>query len=172
MRGKQIVDTHNVDNAGLIPAHAGKTNGFGAHAKRCRAHPRACGENKLLIRIMSIMLGSSPRMRGKPTVLERTLSDVGLIPAHAGKTHPGAGTGCLATAHPRACGENRGYDTVEPCTNGSSPRMRGKLATLVAARRTAGLIPAHAGKTPCSPPARPAHRAHPRACGENGDCVP
>ena len=45
--------------------------------------------------------------------------------------------------------------------------MRGKLARHVYRPHTAGLIPAHAGKTRSAFIAFAAGRAHPRACGEN-----
>ena len=71
---------------GLIPAHAGKTRTFGSgHAGR-PAHPRACGENSPPCRTWWSVAGSSPRMRGKHPWGVRMSSQLGLIPAHAGKT--------------------------------------------------------------------------------------
>ena len=116
--------------------------------------------------------GSSPRVRGKPLLHGVAALADGLIPARAGKTSPGAAAACAGWAHPRACGENEvaGRGGEVPC--GSSPRVRGKHAqegALVVPRR---LIPARAGKT--SPPGCSSRHtpAHPRACGENGDCLP
>ena len=71
-------------------------------------------------------------------------------------------------AHPRSRGENASGCRVPPRTGGSSPLTRGKRHPSSRARRTRGLIPAHAGKTPrpgCLPRRRP---AHPRSRGENG----
>ena len=50
---------------------------------------------------------------------------------------------------------------------GSSPRMRGKRVGTDFGDNRVGLIPAHAGKTPCPVSARSLPGAHPRACGEN-----
>ena len=72
---------------GLIPAHAGKTEHANGDRRRRRAHPRACGENIHDRRNDRGERGSSPRMRGKPDVMIEAPSYLGLIPAHAGKTH-------------------------------------------------------------------------------------
>ena len=54
---------------------------------------------------------------------------------------------------------------------GSSPRVRGKLALALEGGGQGGLIPACAGKTPATsgPPSPPP--AHPRVCGENMTCT-
>ena len=131
------------------------------------AHPRACGENSLPTSAQPPLIGSSPRMRGKPGRARVHARVLGLIPAHAGKTIPYCGGRGDRTAHPRACGENVAQGQLGAVAWGSSPRMRGKLSFLPVVPRAFGLIPAHAGKTwgPSRPPASP--EAHPRACGEN-----
>ena len=70
-------------------------------------------------------------------------------------------------AHPRACGENLCQLHVAHAPTGSSPRMRGKLASDICATSADRLIPAHAGKTWARPSSRTSSWAHPRACGEN-----
>ena len=70
-------------------------------------------------------------------------------------------------AHPRACGENfKDGGSVEP-QQGSSPRMRGKLSSLLGRLLRPRLIPAHAGKTDELGVDAGEEEAHPRACGEN-----
>ena len=86
MRGKREC----LDWLGLafrfIPAHAGKTfvwllwNGFPW------VHPRACGENEMLVDHVRVWQGSSPRMRGKHPQRRAHAPTCGFIPAHAGKT--------------------------------------------------------------------------------------
>ena len=106
-------------------------------------------------------------MRGKPAPAPRRLHPRGLIPARAGKTTCSTRGSPPTTAHPRACGENPTSVSPRVLSNGSSPRVRGKLVRAVNAVHTSGLIPARAGKTSRSSPRRPGGRAHPRACGEN-----
>ena len=87
VRGKRGDLKSQIRRRRLIPACAGK-----AHFQRYkegfqRAHPRVCGENGQRQADSPSTTGSSPRVRGKPTVLERTLRGRGLIPACAGKTN-------------------------------------------------------------------------------------
>ena len=71
------------------------------------AHPRACGENAYNWVKNLFSGGSSPRVRGKrPSLLLWGLGRR-LIPARAGKTSTSSTAGSPASAHPRACGENR-----------------------------------------------------------------
>ena len=127
MRGKHTVSAGRSRRRGLIPAHAGKTREPGKARSQARAHPRACGENVSTVTKRWPRKGSSPRMRGKR--LSPAIRDLapGLIPAHAGKTHPKWGQTIRWWAHPRACGENIRHVTRKATLTGSSPRMRGKL---------------------------------------------
>ena len=50
-----------------------------------------------------------------------------LIPAHAGKTHPGSAAPPHPGAHPRSRGENTDGKLDESKHTGSSPLTRGKL---------------------------------------------
>ena len=151
----------------LIPAHAGKTasrkKGIGSRA----AHPRACGENQCEARERYPLLGSSPRMRGKPYAPAPAGDGTRLIPAHAGKTPSITPSPLRSPAHPRACGENLWIADSALRNPGSSPRMRGK--PLPGATNGLGprLIPAHAGKTMTTKSNTCQAGAHPRACGEN-----
>ena len=71
---------------GLIPACAGKTFGQIVPQLVSRAHPRVCGENQGKARERDPLLGSSPRVRGKPKSFCKRSVLIGLIPACAGKT--------------------------------------------------------------------------------------
>ena len=155
MRGK-LVDMSITGYArGLIPAHAGKTLTGRLRFPGGRAHPRACGENTLIMRVKSPIKGSSPRMRGKRLEDVIQLLHVRLIPAHAGKTDQQSGRRLVSRAHPRACGENTSRPFLPLWLTGSSPRMRGKRSRRSARACARRLIPAHAGKTlikDCSSP--------------------
>ena len=145
-RGKLTV-FHCLDRChGLIPAHAGKTTARAAGLVLCRAHPRSRGENLFPCFLYLPFTGSSPLTRGKPVSLTDRVRNLGLIPAHAGKTFPLPSFAFSFRAHPRSRGENGG---------------EGGYYT----RR--GLIPAHAGKTCCVPLLSGGAAAHPRSRGEN-----
>ena len=147
MRGKPRCFTMIKPPSGLIPAHAGKTTGALTLETVYRAHPRACGENLVKAFFTLPNMGSSPRMRGKPSFEFQARRRRGLIPAHAGKTGGTASIAPKKWAHPRACGENAHCPWSVVAVVGSSPRMRGKLEGRAKRERGSGLIPAHAGKT-------------------------
>ena len=111
------------------------------------AHPRSRGENWMPLHTLETICGSSPLTRGKPNDHSTNIRDDRLIPAHAGKTPPRAGTRVRFPAHPRSRGENRAlfYGAGEGL--GSSPLTRGKLLGGLMRGSLYGLIPAHAGKT-------------------------
>ena len=68
--------------------------------------------------------------------------------------------------HPRACGEKPGVHYIVSEQGGSPPRMRGKVENVVAASKTNGITPAHAGKRSWRPSCGGLQKDHPRACGE------
>ena len=171
MRGKLLAIELPTDRTGLIPAHAGKTLIRGEYLPNGGAHPRACGENVSMVCVFGFVVGSSPRMRGKPELSAQVMHLCRLIPAHAGKTLRRAGWGILRGAHPRACGENPQLDQLPEGFEGSSPRMRGKPHSRSGLSRPSRLIPAHAGKTTRLDLEPTTARAHPRACGENMEAL-
>ena len=137
--------------AGLIPAHAGKTSRLTDRAAICAAHPRSRGENLMKTLDSARLSGSSPLTRGKPLEGLAGLLSGRLIPAHAGKTQQKAQTPSSRAAHPRSRGENSAPGCGRRYRRGSSPLTRGKRSHWSAQTKRYGLIPAHAGKTvPCT----------------------
>ena len=105
-RGKPAsgVWSHRRDR--LIPAHAGKT-ATPPTAWLCPwAHPRSRGENEMRFRPGWLVWGSSPLTRGKRRPPALLAASLGLIPAHAGKTHRRPRDRLRPGAHPRSRGEN------------------------------------------------------------------
>ena len=66
MRGKRRHDERTGASRRITPADAGKTNRGVKHLAFCPDHPRGCGENVPVLGIAAKLLGSPPRMRGKP----------------------------------------------------------------------------------------------------------
>ncbi len=64
-RGKRVVCAEVRLGRGLIPAHAGKTQGQRHEQPRNMAHPRSRGENQGVGRELGKVEGSSPLTRGK-----------------------------------------------------------------------------------------------------------
>ena len=85
-RGKRAYRSGEDTQAGLIPAHAGKTARARARIASIGAHPRSRGENPFSGVIGGRRKGSSPLTRGKQLVDHIVRNRDRLIPAHAGKT--------------------------------------------------------------------------------------
>ena len=166
-RGKHARGVDRVNDEGLIPAHAGKTPDASRSVCMARAHPRSRGENRAFTNACSVVLGSSPLTRGKPCARGSGRVEIGLIPAHAGKTGCRRRRPSRGRAHPRSRGENRLAGRWLLRGLGSSPLTRGKRFKVVAGRGRRGLIPAHAGKTCVRGMGLGPFRAHPRSRGEN-----
>ena len=175
MWGKPWLGPLGRDNEGLIPTHAGKTKQATQRPRDTRAHPHSCGENRPMIAMCAVLLGSSPLMRGKQRAGEGRAALGGLIPTHAGKTTFSRSTLTRAWAHPRSREENVVVAFTRFFLLGSSPLMRGKRPERVDELPEPGLIPAHAGKTSLNRAARSRSGAHPRSRAENpatcGSCV-
>ena len=134
-----------------------------------RAHPRSRGENEGITGTTPRWWGSSPLTRGKRMPVCVSDNRFRLIPAHAGKTPQSDAQHQSCSAHPRSRGENLDAPDRAINTNGSSPLTRGKLPPVPVGRGRAGLIPAHAGKTPPWLGVTSWCTAHPRSRGENPD---
>ena len=70
----------------IIPARAGQTSGSRRPMRATPDHPRACGANTSATPQPKPVTGSSPRVRGKPGVLEAYALGHRIIPARAGQT--------------------------------------------------------------------------------------
>ena len=90
---------------GITPAYAGK-RAEQAHSMSCSEdHPRVCGEKSGSCFLLSIVLGSPPRMRGKAAFDKATSYHIGITPAYAGKRISAASLNIAIRDHPRVCGE-------------------------------------------------------------------
>ena len=132
---------------GIIPAHAGLTLGVTVSAVIARDHPRACGAHPSSASPYWRSRGSSPRMRGSLVIDVQSEHTRGIIPAHAGLTAAYLEKARSSRDHPRACGAHRQKQLRGILLQGSSPRMRGSLGSVIGAGIGAGIIPAHAGLT-------------------------
>ena len=125
-RGKRSDEAMTRVQAGLIPAHAGKTLSSWTVTRCSGAHPRSRGENGRAVFFHAFDEGSSPLTRGKLERRSRPHAPPGLIPAHAGKTAGSTATVRIRRAHPRSRGENARSRRPHSRTMGSSPLTRGK----------------------------------------------
>ena len=147
MRGKRRYTTGVPERCRITPADAGKTVSFPFHFPFIRDHPRGCGENAFIGLSFFYCGGSPPRMRGKLFCRCQRFRTSRITPADAGKTESHFWQKGIAWDHPRGCGENCYINLNPHNTQGSPPRMRGKLPAFVHAKSSLGITPADAGKT-------------------------
>ena len=111
------------------------------------------------------MSGSSPRMRGSLFATIHAREVMGIIPAYAGLTILPLSSLSHSWDHPRVCGAHCQPFYDSHICPGSSPRMRGSLATNYIHRHSTGIIPAYAGLTVKQYTSKENHWDHPRVCG-------
>ena len=166
MRGKEGQNDDASGQAGITPAHAGKSGAVLGDPAGSWDHPRTCGEKCWYLPPWSGLTGSPPHMRGKELIIGPDGADIGITPAHAGKSYESWLRAWLPRDHPRTCGEKTGITAGVLAFRGSPPHMRGKGADTPRNLPADGITPAHAGKRPrTSWSARPT-QDHPRTCGE------
>ena len=166
MRGKAVDGVFFMVEDGITPAHAGKRQRSWARTSNWWDHPRICGEKLLCISQVRQNSGSPPRMRGKADNNQIQLLTDRITPAHAGKSLTESETAAYCRDHPRACGEKLRLIRSAAWFPGSPPRMRGKVCRLGSKTVSAGITPAHAGKSGSTGTESETRRDHPRACGE------
>ena len=130
---------------GIIPACAGSRSASRPRPSTAGDHPRVCGEQFFWGALFSVLVGSSPRVRGAGHVLDGLQKLLGIIPACAGSRAWSTGPPVPRRDHPRVCGEQVCERCKEAVDEGSSPRVRGAAARLLNRRAGRGIIPACAG---------------------------
>ena len=89
----------------VSPAYAGKSPARFSSPRRCRDHPRMCGEKLALYNELNNHQGSPPHVRGKVECVIDTVGMRGITPACAGKRLLAHVQAEPAGDHPRMCGE-------------------------------------------------------------------
>ena len=167
MRGARGEGGKGARLLGIIPAYAGSTNLKHLVGLDFGDHPRVCGEHKYKGEFLYKVKGSSPRMRGAPTITEAGFYRAGIIPAYAGSTRSPRLLLSPSGDHPRVCGEHPSSQREIVRHEGSSPRMRGALSAPASGAGESRIIPAYAGSTPAPGPLGSPAWDHPRVCGEH-----
>ena len=127
MRGAPPPKYGQIPGCRIIPADAGSTCVTRKTSVRLQDHPRGCGEHLFPGRPLPFRRGSSPRMRGAPSLSLLFWLQRRIIPADAGSTWSSLRKCRYEQDHPRGCGEHPLLLTVWDKFQGSSPRMRGAL---------------------------------------------
>ncbi len=132
-----------------------------------RSHPYSRGKHLFLNIPDTQQADSSPLTRGAPPSAMPNLHTTRLIPAHAGSTAIRMRAEPCMRAHPRSREEHIQSIFTVIQGIGSSPLTRGARHARHRPRVRPGLIPAHAGSTPCIGDRARIGWAHPRSRGEH-----
>ena len=111
----------------IIPAYAGNATSLSGFPAVSTDHPRVCGERVLSSKRVERISGSSPRMRGTPSLPACEVPRMRIIPAYAGNARRHQWYPWKTPDHPRVCGERVVSMVLLFPWHGSSPRMRGTL---------------------------------------------
>ena len=150
----------------FIPACAGNASRTAAARAPRTVHPRVCGERLVSGHDHYRIAGSSPRVRGTLKNNETFLKQDRFIPACAGNARNRNVLCLCGTVHPRVCGERFRLLCCYAGAYGSSPRVRGTLASTGLTALLPRFIPACAGNAPSSALQKSYSPVHPRVCGE------
>ena len=129
-------------------------------------HPRTCGEKAMYEYGNNTAEGSPPHMRGKDAPWRAHSPFLRITPAHAGKRCQHRGFAPVPLDHPRTCGEKIVCRGCLSCVEGSPPRMRGKVWSLMFHDFAIRITPAYAGKRRPQNADQRQSGDHPRVCGE------
>ena len=165
-RGKESSRSAQYRRQGITPAHAGKRTDFFLSLSCPEDHPRTRGEKLLLEGSYLAFRGSPPHTRGKGNECIKTTHQLGITPAHAGKSRDRCFNGIPRWDHPRTRGEKLcGYNHYSLCS-GSPPHTRGKGHYVYCRAVPIRITPAHAGKSFPLHPFQTHTQDHPRTRGE------
>ena len=166
LRGTVLDGFVAVFHSRFIPAPAGNRSRGPEPRHQSSVHPRACGEQFGGRDRVSVLTGSSPRLRGTVQPVSRPREESRFIPAPAGNSPKATNQSRKETVHPRACGEQAGTCDGSVRVNGSSPRLRGTAMGVRAGVLVVRFIPAPAGNSCTAFRLHWWETVHPRACGE------
>ena len=136
------------------------------HADR-PVHPRLCGEHHASVNWESVAAGSSPPVRGTPSLSAECDRSKRFIPACAGNTKVSVRWERQTPVHPRLCGEHASSKRSLMSPSGSSPPVRGTQGDSVVLFAEYRFIPACAGNTHHTVRFMRHTPVHPRLCGEH-----
>ena len=108
-------------------------------------HPRGCGERITCWHLAKNYGGSSPLVRGTVIFEYKNVRSYRFIPAGAGNGSRGGSNVCVASVHPRGCGERINWHGPDKRENGSYPRVRGTGNSITGGLGQLRFIPAGAG---------------------------
>ena len=127
VRGTDPVPLLKNHKCGITPACAGNRNARYVSAISYRDHPRVCGEQAFMHKLVAKLYGSPPRVRGTGSPAGCDYLYDRITPACAGNRPPINEPWADQQDHPRVCGEQIWLPFHPPALVGSPPRVRGTV---------------------------------------------
>ncbi len=165
VRGNLQRESSRSVSTGSIPAGAGEPKEGLMRPFGDLVYPRGCGGTTTWSSSSMRRSGLSPRVRGNLRPRARQRRRQGSIPAGAGEPPCCAAARRRCGVYPRGCGGTNPRRFPMSASKGLSPRVRGNLLRLVAARADDGSIPAGAGEPAAVGIGFLLAGVYPRGCG-------
>ena len=152
VRSRHALYRHGMRSIGIISACAEQTWACPVSSPPCWDHLRVCGADFRAGNGRLRSLGSSPRVRSRPTRRRCSMFSPRIISACAEQTAPSTQCPPPCRDHLRVCGADQSFpcETVE--RQGSSPRVRSRLLSYPQSTIANGIISACAEQTHCYKP--------------------
>ena len=129
------------------PTRVGKTLCRDVCFSEHSVHPHACGENLTNRKTSLWLLGTPPRVWGKPVSPVNLYISLRYTPTRVGKTKTDMPDSELFSVHPHACGENVMAPLFFLALLGTPPRVWGKHVMNKIKAMMARYTPTRVGKT-------------------------
>ena len=169
VRGNPHQRDHFAERQGSIPACAGEPPSYAKTWCHRMVYPRVCGGTCCVLRWLGPICGLSPRVRGNPSFVIKTIHVIRSIPACAGEPMRCPLAFHVARVYPRVCGGTAIVENGNRIGKGLSPRVRGNRRAQARRERQARSIPACAGEPAPYASDHDAQQVYPRVCGGNLD---
>ena len=147
VRSRHRLPTWSRPFRGIISACAEQTLRRPTRPHHGRDHLRVCGADLMATLCDPFRLGSSPRVRSRPHVVDDDVTRGGIISACAEQTVSSASRSGSARDHLRVCGADSHCTRQTIHRSGSSPRVRSRHIPRPVADEVSGIISACAEQT-------------------------
>ena len=129
-------------------------------------HPHAYGDKFEMLPLVSLSIGSSPRVWGQVVFPPCPLGCLRIIPTRMGTSFDFLCTTLMGRDHPHAYGDKGDRGPQYVSVGGSSPRVWGQAVLDALLQGKSGIIPTRVGTSKKCPGHSTASQDHPHACGD------
>ena len=150
----------------IIPTRVGTSDFYSSFNSSLQDHPHACGDKVVLYVVVSVKLGSSPRVWGQAQLFIFPVKPPGIIPTRVGTRMLHDQFAEYYEDHPHACGDKLFPTQIHTQYVGSSPRVWGQVVFQNLRAFVYRIIPTRVGTRWAVLLGRLITREHPHACGD------